>query len=617
MKNKTIPFSLLTLLIASLASCGGSNEPSKKPTVEKHDVKAAPVYVLDPEGEGEKKFVPDESGKVIKYHFFNNSIIPYFELVDFMNNYTGGNPFSTSSSYRDKEEPVITYTQESGGFKIKINNKNVDTYLFLDVDQQKLTYHNFTYYFLSSPYDKYPFESFFSAGKPYFKDNNFSFEVIKEGNPTFTIDLSKYNMKIYEYENKCYVSNFLCYNAVWPMFLGNPTQYFYNGINAYDYHSDLFTQKDLDLYAYIRKNSPICASDEYLRYNYDYLALMYDNFFGLDKRTSVFTGEEHIYFKDGAYKALEPFKDKLLSKDLNVSNNAMIEFYNKEVNDGGHSSYSSANILTSSNKHPEYTGDFVKIQNWSLNLDAARNDAKLSPKLVNKEFAGYYKEYDNDVAFITFDEFDNEGKKVYTKDDLVETEYGKITATLFGYADKQIRANSIKNVVIDLSCNGGGSGDAVMFIMSWLTGKGGTMTLRNPKDGTHIKVTGYADINFDGVYDSKDVIPSDVNVYAIISHGTFSSANLLSVLLKEHTNTKFIGTRTGGGSCNASGFSTPLNAQPRISGLAQLGLNSSTKDNFVSDEAGVVADFYKLSNDIKDVAQFFDRTAIINKIKGK
>jgi len=608
MKQKILKVLGISTLIISLISC--SNNQTKKPIVSNYEKKDSPLYVFE-ESEEESKFVPDPTSAKITYHFFNKSVIPYYELSDYINNYSG---YKVDKS--EEKESALEYKKENNGYKIKINNKNIDTYLLINVDNQTLTFHNMTNYIYGTVEDKYPFECFFKNASYLFKDSSFTYEIVNSPKADYIIDLTKYNIKVFEYNDKCYAPTYVVSNVMWPQFFGSPVKYFYNGANTYDYVAAIDQQKQINPLADIRKNSSICSSSEYMQFNYDFLALVYDHFFGLDKRTSISTGIEHTYFKNGAYASLEPFKTKLLSTQLNVSNNGMVEFYNQEVNDGGHSSYGAANILTDSDKHVEYTGDYDQILKWEKALIKARKDASLAPTQHDNYFQGYYKE-DDGVGFITFDIFDNESSKPLTKDDLAETEYGKHTATLFGYANQQIRAHSIKNIVIDLSCNGGGAGDAVMFIMSYLTGKGGTLSIRNPKDGAHIKVTGYADVNFDGKYDSNDVIPSDVNVYAIISNSTFSSANLLTVLLKENTNTKFIGTRSGGGSCNSSFFYSPLNAMCRISGLAQLGLNSSTKDKFTSDENGVIADFYKLSNDIKDANQFFDRTTIINKIKGK
>jgi len=575
-----------------LTSCGGT---SKRPEVNTHLIKDATVMVYD---SGEHKFT--ESEKKVKYHFFNNSTIPYFEVKEYAETFV--------------ENYNLKYSFENKGnqYLVKLNNQEIDSSVTFNVDNQTINFVCMTAMMTGTATGNNPFAIFLEEGRYLFKDQKYEM-LEKPGSPKYTIDLSSYNMKMYELEGKFYLPDFVM-NSCFTM--GGPLP-IYNGVNAYYYNEGTDAQESFIAYGLIRKEATIFQTNEYLQYNYDYLAYIFDHFFGLDKRTSRVTNKEHIYFENGAYKALEPFKEKLLSKDPNVSNNAMYEFFNKEVDDGGHSQYDSSNLFSTSSEHPTITGDLANTSEWTEGLSKARDNAQLSPKQISSKFDGYYTEKDG-VAFVTFDSFTNRPDRKLTKDDLAEEVYGEYTASLIGYANNKIHKNNIKNVVLDLTCNGGGAGDVAMFIVSWLSREGATFTLRNSKDKSMYRAKGYADVDFDGTYDvNKDTIPSDVNIYAIISNATFSSGNYLPVMLKEHTKCKFIGTETGGGSCNAGGVYTPLLSSIRLSGLFQLGLNNCTKDNYVSDEMGVKADFYTFPNDKTSYTKFFDRQDIINKIKGE
>ena len=59
---------------------------------------------------------------------------------------------------------------------------------------------------------------------------------------------------------------------------------------------------------------------------------------------------------------------------------------------------------------------------------------------------------------------------------------------------------SIKNVILDLSCNGGGSSDILMMILGLTTGQN-QLYGKNILTGQSIRVTYESDNNFDGVFD--------------------------------------------------------------------------------------------------------------------
>jgi len=74
------------------------------------------------------------------------------------------------------------------------------------------------------------------------------------------------------------------------------------------------------------------------------------------------------------------------------------------------------------------------------------------------------------------------------------------TLQLITYANQQIkRENSpVKNIVLDLSLNGGGAGDAAVFVISWFLGEAG-IAIRDALTGSETIVGYYADVNMDGV----------------------------------------------------------------------------------------------------------------------
>ena len=215
-----------------------------------------------------------------------------------------------------------------------------------------------------------------------------------------------------------------------------------------------------------------------------------------------------------------------------------------------------------------------------------------------------------DTAFITFDEFTN-----YWDYDFSYDNYFENTLYLFQYANEQIRAHDIKNVVIDLSCNGGGLLYVEQYIESWACGGSFISYECDMIDGSLITVSKHADVNHDGMITSEDYLSSDINLYCIISPGSFSCGNLLPYRLKERTNCKFIGDRSGGGACTLENYRyLPVGGNCRLSSFVGTATLDSTVENMKSIEDGVEADFYKIPCTEENYAKYFDRPAIVEKI---
>ena len=107
---------------------------------------------------------------------------------------------------------------------------------------------------------------------------------------------------------------------------------------------------------------------------------------------------------------------------------------------------------------------------------------------------------------------------------------------------------TIKNIVLDISMNGGGFGDMVAAMMGLMTGK----TYEHSRDmvGENIVTTTYAfDANFDGKFDEADKNVSYHYNYAILSSAlSFSCGNLLPAEAKDN-GIMLLGDKSGGGSC--------------------------------------------------------------------
>ena len=114
---------------------------------------------------------------------------------------------------------------------------------------------------------------------------------------------------------------------------------------------------------------------------------------------------------------------------------------------------------------------------------------------------------------------------------------------------RKAQANpEIRNVLFDLTCNGGGSSDVLMAILGLTTGRDYLLG-RNVLTGQSIRATFETDCNFDGVFDEQDKEARfDFNYGVLTTRQAFSCGNLFPIVMRE-SGAVVIGETTGGGSC--------------------------------------------------------------------
>ena len=134
------------------------------------------------------------------------------------------------------------------------------------------------------------------------------------------------------------------------------------------------------------------------------------------------------------------------------------------------------------------------------------------------------------------------------------------TIELMIYANRMVRreGSPVKNIVIDLSLNGGGESDAAIVVASWFTGEARFSLLDTMTGGETI--TCYrTDLNLNGValsnpesgsgtYDPGDTVSGQYNLYCLTAPGSFSCANLVPAIFNQVGGITLIGQRSGGGS---------------------------------------------------------------------
>ncbi len=221
-----------------------------------------------------------------------------------------------------------------------------------------------------------------------------------------------------------------------------------------------------------------------------------------------------------------------------------------------------------------------------------------------------------DTAYVTFDSFENfldnhsfyYGEKFQDEMDDLLKESDPVAIAYYANSQINRQGSPIKNVVIDISLNTGGSLDSAMYLLSWIQGYA-RLDIANSKIGSEYSNTYRADIDLDGAITSKDSLASrHLNVYCVVSAATFSCGNLMASCLKESKAAKLVGRKTSGGACVVQSCITPDGTSFTFSGNYKF---SAVRDGkYYTIDGGVEPDY-----PIEDAKKMYDRAWLTDYIK--
>jgi len=509
----------------------------------------------------------------------------------------------------------------------------------INFDNQTFTFSDFEWFrsYLSGL--KLPMTTGFGTKPNYFLDIQSTYKYQSPGKTV--IDFKKYNIPLYFYNNSSYIPLHILKNIfglnINLLLFGTDYAGFnfdWNGVGLFEI-ADGLTSKALEAKVQAKKQTPEgFYSESYMEYCYNLLALTLDFNYGMKQRTRRTTKETVLFFPNGAYAELKNYHNGLVSTQNDANAKAMRQLFKDKVDDGGHSAYTFYNALCTERvtSSEQIYGDEHMEKFTHLALLQKERDQYSGVTKEGKVVEGY-KEYKKDgkdtIAYVTFDGFAGEsgmelGEMLeylithnarelpkYTN----ETNYMKDTLRLTMYANNQIKANNIKNVVVDLTCNGGGTAYSEFFIASWLCG-GVREKLYNPNTGSYCEFTAKADVNADGVFDDKDYLTEDVKVYIMTSSYSFSCGNLLPTNVQDlRKNATFIGTPSGGGACYVGdGINLGINSLCQISSSNHILRDASSYDNCISNDDGCTITSGWEIDDYKNIADFYKRDQINERI---
>jgi len=468
-----------------------------------------------------------------------------------------------------------------------------------------------------------------------FEDDNHSYEtytkeIMTESEPMFgDIDFSEYKIDIRGDENEAWwPAATLCDIFEYPLNEGMCVEeelYFCGHVNS-EYNRKDNALNPAHAAEYLEKYKDGRPKDM-AEFNYNELCFEIDNNYGFPGRikyNDLLAEKGFDGMLSEASDGTRKVKEMLLSEDP-YEYCAGLELLNHYFWDGGHTFFNNLAAI-GSQEQVEKVGEYL-ISPYELEgafiwwADNASSNASgflaQEARMAMFETADTYEapphpddthpyyEYavKGDTAFFSFNGFNantpawlnyyyNNGE---LPKDLISDFYSCITR-----ADKD---PAIKNFVIDLGTNRGGSVDVMEYMMGLISGLD-HITLASGDSGEPQQSRFLVDKNLDKVFDEKDnAFKTDLRFGIITSYYSFSCANFMPSLAKDN-GIMLIGERSGGGTCSTDYYAT---ADGMIYAMS-YGIKFADKDGNSIDE-GIEPDYalVKINEDgLKDYSDVYN-----------
>ncbi len=589
MKKVIMGFSVLILSSLVLAACGGkgaSSSSSEAPSV------SSSVPVVASSASARMK------DKAVEYYLSADKHSPLTLAFD---SSMPDIPFISMSGAKDLllaagkdscgDDFKITLLNQAGVFTLTRDNGSTAVF---DFPKKTLTFSCFEAFtaapYASTPLDPVSLNSKDSEGKALYIERQKDGSSYKVETPSTVLDLAHYDIPLVYEGGEGYIPVQTFSDLIFSQIAGTLA---YNGVDLFLANSSFTPVRTLYYAPGVRERSASLCT-----FTYDELCLSLDFFYGLKS--------EHGITSFDTYFTANGYKTPLLSKDGAVADSALSEFINMYFEDF-HSAFRADSSYAGEEKAKGGSGTDYSSQLSSMKRFSGARFLGLGTDNPN-----VYQEIGN-TAFVTFDEFTALSGDYYAK---APTENMTVhdaslnstdTFAIIEYAHSQIMktGSTIKNVVLDLSCNDGGALDALAYVAGWLQNYD-VLDVRSSINGGRAENYYAVDVNLDKVFDSEDTISSK-RIYCIVSPASFSCGNYLPSMLKIRQKATLLGWTSSGGGCMVKPLSTADGALFQISG--NLVMDVAKNGSFLDIDRGSEPDYR-----ITDPKAFYDRSAIAQAI---
>ncbi len=377
---------------------------------------------------------------------------------------------------------------------------------------------------------------------------------------TIAWNLDDYYMQLISYQNEVYVP----YSILQTIFFSPRSLSFaFNGSDFYNVSSFLAffdnpKERTLSEFGKAYYGGPLGGIKERSK---EYSEYFYGSFLFTMESSNGHIGTMDFSSLDKELDSLG-YKSKLLSSDSYTADAAICEAVCKLFGDGGHTGFIFTGVTAGMdidrdiplmNKVFETDSRLVGKTNVQNYLTSLRSKAEVTPGL----------RVEGETAILTFDSFavgaiDQKTGKVNNLTPENVGQDNRSTFALFYNSFEEIKKNeNVKNVVFDVSLNGGGAAIALGESLSFLTDEDVTFSTKNPLTGSkNIECVAY-DNDLDGDFSDKDSYAGKYNFYILTSPVSFSCGNAFPCIASDYGYAKIIGQKSGGGDC-VVGYATAV-----------------------------------------------------------
>ncbi len=448
--------------------------------------------------------------------------------------------------------------------------------------------------------DTVTIDLYFPYNTPEMEETDYSYSLYTDEEKSYSNDdyTATYNFKPYDIDFFLYDGKYMMPYWVANYFLNtlNYCNIFFNKREFIFCYCDLGDVKSSDLRKI--RNNPMTDSAPLQKEREDQLnqlAFYFENIFGVKE--------------DEGFDKFSDILTSTLRKNLTSESGKDILKGYKHLSyvdiDDLHTSITQAPFYLKENSPQTSTSD---IGQFYYNFYMLGDELESKRRDILKNHANDYVRFYDDTAIITLQGFET-GETDKLKDEegnILDSAKDVDSFYLFRYCMEEIAKYSqntkqVKNVIVDLTTNGGGNVGAMIRCLGYFIED---IYLEDYYKGyNHISSVCYhVDTNMDGECDASDVY-SQYNWSVLVSGYSFSAANSFAICAKQ-AGIKLIGQKTGGGMCSI----TPL---ALIDG-ASIYTSSPSCTTFYPDRANGVYEFtdvqYGINVDVEidDYANFYN-----------
>lgn len=513
--------------------------------------------------------------------------------------------------FSEYDKPTaLSYSKSGSVFTCVRKNETykVDSPMTIDFDKDVIRFEDYNIFTMlpcrSTILDVTSFDFFDSQGTPRLIKRMEPKYLTRFG-PPLEIDLAKYGIDLVIRDGK-YLLPLQTFSDIFvaPAFL---SCLYFNG-EAVIVAADLSKNGERTIRELYYKGKTGERSDELAKFGYNELCLMLDTLYGLKDLHGINSFDQFLQTQgassldfSASVAQSKSLKAYLTGSSVLNADKAIYRLIGDFLDDN-HSKWYNFSYLAG--EHDEYKPNGAARERLN-EFKAAYKNAR------DKAYPGGVPAYQEvgDTAFVTFDAFaiatefaqkPEDLDKYYTTplDQLPDTD----TMALIMKAHDKITANpNIKNVVIDLSVNGGGYADTAVFVAAWFLGEL-SISMEYTATGAMCATSYRCDANRDHEFNDDDTL-GDRKLFCLVSPYSFSCGNLVPNLFKESEKVTLLGRTSGGGACVVQPVSTAWGTSFRISGPQRLCYMKN--GSYYDIDRGAEPDYY-----IADPDTHFDRAAL-------